>query len=99
MEKKHVGVLMGGMSAERDVSVMSGEAVVAALSERGYPVTKIFVDEDVDQVLRQTPIDVAFLALHGTLRRGRLHPGPARAPAASRTRARASSRARSRWTR
>jgi D-alanine-D-alanine ligase len=54
------------MSAERDVSIMSGEAVIAALSERGYPVTKIFVDEDVDRVLRQTPIDVAFIALHGT---------------------------------
>lgn len=66
MAKKHVGVLMGGMSAEREVSLSSGEAVASALEERGYQVTKIFVDQDIDRVLRQTPIDVAFLALHGT---------------------------------
>jgi D-alanine-D-alanine ligase len=63
---KHVGVLMGGMSAEREVSLKSGEAVATALAERGYRVTKIFVDQDIDRVLRQTPIDVAFIALHGT---------------------------------
>jgi len=63
---KHVGVLMGGMSAEREISLKSGEAVAGALEERGYQVTKIFVDQDIDRVLRQTPIDVAFIALHGT---------------------------------
>ena len=63
---KHVGVLMGGMSAEREVSLKSGEAVASALEERGFSVTKIFVDQDIDRVLRQTPIDVAFIALHGT---------------------------------
>ncbi|MCA9583185.1 MAG: D-alanine--D-alanine ligase, partial [Myxococcales bacterium] len=66
MSKQHVGVLLGGMSAEREISIESGEAIAAALESRGYPVTRIFVDHDVDQVLRQTPIDVAFIALHGT---------------------------------
>jgi D-alanine-D-alanine ligase len=66
MEKLHVGVLMGGLSAEREVSLKTGEAVAEALARRGYRVTKIFVDRDVDRVLRQTPIDVAFIALHGT---------------------------------
>jgi len=66
MKSKHVGVLMGGMSAEREVSLKSGEAVAEALQDRGYRVTKIFVDHDIDRVLRQTPIDVAFNALHGT---------------------------------
>jgi D-alanine-D-alanine ligase len=66
MTKKHVGVLMGGMSAEREVSIESGEAVATALESRGYPVTRVYVDHDIDQVLRQTPIDVAFNALHGT---------------------------------
>src|SRR5687767_15914661 len=57
---------MGGMSAEREVSLRTGEGIFEALVERGYDVVKIFVDRDIDRVLRQTPIDVAFLALHGT---------------------------------
>lgn len=57
---------MGGPGPEREISIQSGEAVAKALEERGYPVVKIFVDHDVDRVLRQTPIDVAFNALHGT---------------------------------
>ena len=63
--RRRVGVLLGGLSAERDVSLRTGEAVVAALEERGHEVAKIFVDRDVDRVLRQTPIDVAWIALHG----------------------------------
>lgn len=60
-----VGVLMGGVSAEREVSLRSGEAVSAALRQRGHEVTPVFVDGDIDRVLRATPMDVAFLALHG----------------------------------
>jgi D-alanine-D-alanine ligase len=60
-----VGVLMGGISAERDVSLRSGEAVTAALRQRGHEVTPVFVDGDIDRVLRATPMDAAFLALHG----------------------------------
>lgn len=60
-----VGVLMGGISAEREVSLRSGEAITAALRARGHEVVPIFVDRDIDRVLRATPIDVAFLALHG----------------------------------
>ncbi len=43
----------------------SGEAVVQALRARGHDVVPIVVDRDIDAVLRRTPIDVAFLALHG----------------------------------
>jgi D-alanine-D-alanine ligase len=66
MKNKHIGILLGGMSAEREVSITSGEAVYQALTARGYRCTKIYVDRDIDRVLRQTPIDVAFIALHGT---------------------------------
>ncbi|MFW5925498.1 MAG: D-alanine--D-alanine ligase [Myxococcota bacterium] len=66
MKGKRVGVLMGGMSAERDVSIASGQAIAAALSRRGHDVIEIHVDRDIDRVLRQQPIDVAFIALHGT---------------------------------
>jgi D-alanine-D-alanine ligase len=62
---RKIGVLLGGLSAERDVSIRSGEAILAALADRGYDAVPIFVDRDIDLVLRQTRIDVAFLALHG----------------------------------
>jgi D-alanine-D-alanine ligase len=63
--QRKIGVLMGGLSAERDISMRSGEAVVAALADRGYDAWPLFVDRDVDMVLRQARIDVAFLTLHG----------------------------------
>lgn len=66
MKDKRTGVLMGGMSAEREVSLKSGEAICEALAARGYATVPVFVDRDVDQVLRQDPIDVAVIALHGT---------------------------------
>jgi D-alanine-D-alanine ligase len=62
---RKIGVLLGGLSAERDVSIRSGEAILAALHGKGYDARPIFVDRDIDLVLRQTHIDVAFLALHG----------------------------------
>jgi D-alanine-D-alanine ligase len=66
MKHKRVGILMGGLSAEREVSIASGEAIHAALSGRGYDAIRVFVDRDIDRVLRQDPIDVAFIALHGS---------------------------------
>src|SRR6478736_5334043 len=64
-EHRKIGVLLGGLSAERDVSIRSGEAILAALADRGHDAVPIFVDRDIDLLLRQTHIDVAFLALHG----------------------------------
>ncbi len=66
MKTKRVGILMGGVSAESDVSLRTGEGIYEALAERGYNVTKVFVDRELDVTLRNQPIDVAFLALHGT---------------------------------
>jgi len=65
MAGRRVGVLMGGMSSERDVSLKTGEAVAESLQRLGHDVVRIFVDGDVDRVLRQSRIDVAFVALHG----------------------------------
>jgi D-alanine-D-alanine ligase len=64
-ETKKIGVLLGGLGSEREISLATGEAVSEALAARGHDVTKIYVDRDLDRVLRQTPIDVAFIALHG----------------------------------
>jgi len=62
---KKIGVLMGGLSAEREVSLRSGEAVYRALKSRGHNVTRIFVDRDIDMLLRQIDVDLVFNALHG----------------------------------
>lgn len=65
--KKHVAVLMGGWSAEREVSLISGGAVCKALDELGHNVTAIDVQRDVNGILRAlTPRpDIVFNALHG----------------------------------
>ncbi|MCP4446890.1 MAG: D-alanine--D-alanine ligase [Myxococcales bacterium] len=65
MRNRKIGVLMGGLSSEKNVSISSGRAILGALIERGYDATGIFVDRDLDLVLRQKEIDIAFLALHG----------------------------------
>jgi len=65
LKRKKIGVLMGGMSSEREVSLRTGETVYQTLVDRGYNATKVFVDRDVDLVLRQAGIEVAFLALRG----------------------------------
>src|SRR4029079_19105853 len=67
MMKRKIGVLMGGMSSEREVSLRTGEAIVAALVDRGHNAVPIFVDRELDLALRQEQIDVAFIALHGRL--------------------------------
>ena len=64
-ENTHVAVLMGGWSAERDVSLSSGRACTRALEESGYKVTQIDVKPDISQVLDDLRPDVAFNALHG----------------------------------
>jgi D-alanine-D-alanine ligase len=65
MNNRKVGVLLGGLSSEREVSLRTGEAVLAALRERGHHAVPIYVDRDVDVALRQERIDVAFIGLHG----------------------------------
>jgi len=61
----HVAVLMGGLSAERDVSLRSGAACAKALEAEGYTVTPIDVDRDLARRLRDVSPDVCFNALHG----------------------------------
>jgi len=56
---------MGGLSSERELSLRTGEAVHAALVDRGHDAVKVFVDSDLDLVLRAEHVDLAFLALHG----------------------------------
>ena len=60
-----VGVLMGGDSAEREISLQSGAAVVAALVDAGIDYVAIDVGDNIIDELRAAKIDRAFLALHG----------------------------------
>ena len=60
-----VAVLMGGISAEREVSLSSGRMCAAALREAGYPVVEVDAGRDLGDVLHKHNPDVAFNALHG----------------------------------
>ena len=63
---KHVVVLMGGWSAEREISLRSGKACADALEHIGlYRVTRLDVDRDVAASLRALKPDVALNLLHG----------------------------------
>src|SRR5258708_6405201 len=62
---KHVAVLMGGWSAEREVSLRSGRACAEALEKQGYRVTKIDVGRDIASVLQTLKPDAALNVLHG----------------------------------
>lgn len=62
---KHVAVLMGGWSSEREVSLTSGRAVSKALKDEGFKVSEIDVDRDLATKLSALKPDVAFNALHG----------------------------------
>jgi D-alanine-D-alanine ligase len=62
---KHVAVLMGGWSAEREISLRSGRACAEALSRLGHRVTRIDVGRDIAAVLATVKPDVALNVLHG----------------------------------
>src|SRR5262249_22945911 len=61
----HVAVLMGGLSAEREVSLNSGDACAKALESAGYAVTRIDAGRDLAHRLAETKPEVCFNALHG----------------------------------
>ncbi|HEY2185729.1 MAG TPA: D-alanine--D-alanine ligase [Xanthobacteraceae bacterium] len=62
---KHVAVLMGGWSAEREVSLRSGSSCAAALERLGYRVSRIDVGRDIATVLANLKPDIALNVLHG----------------------------------
>jgi len=60
-----VGVLMGGVSAEREISLRSGAAVLAALGEAGIEARGLDWNGRLDSALLQADVDRFFIALHG----------------------------------
>lgn len=65
LRTKRIGVLMGGMSAEREVSLKSGQAVWEALVAGGFDAVAIDAAFDLPRTLREERVDLAFVALHG----------------------------------
>ncbi|MBF0590815.1 MAG: D-alanine--D-alanine ligase [Nitrospirae bacterium] len=65
LKDKRIVVLMGGISSEREISIKSGTAVLATLSEEGYNVTSLDARRDVVSRLIALHPDVVFIALHG----------------------------------
>jgi len=67
LKKKRVGILMGGLSAEREVSLMSGKAILEVLLSLGYEALAIEGDEKLPARLEENRIEAAFIGLHGRL--------------------------------
>jgi D-alanine-D-alanine ligase len=65
LKTKTIGVLMGGLSGEREVSLRSGENCLRALLSRGYRAVRIDAVRDVARRIEEAGVEVAFLALHG----------------------------------
>ena len=65
LKTRRIGILEGGLSAERDVSLRTGAAVAKALRDAGYDVVQIDVGKDVPAKLVEAKVDLAFIALHG----------------------------------
>jgi D-alanine-D-alanine ligase len=65
LQGHHVAVLLGGLSSEREVSLVSGRCCAEALERLGAKVTRIDAGRDLAQVLSEVKPDVVFNALHG----------------------------------
>lgn len=63
---RRIGVLMGGTSSERAVSLRSGGAVLAALQRQGLDAIGIDLTDNWAGLIREAGVDTAFIALHGT---------------------------------
>lgn len=57
---------MGGLSPEREISIITGTSILEALKRKGLSALPIQVDHQIGETLKSNPIDLAFIALHGT---------------------------------
>lgn len=60
-----IGVLMGGDSSEREISLLTGEQIYNALLEAGYFALPLDIHRDTLRLIKESEIDIAFIALHG----------------------------------
>ncbi len=64
-KRKKVAVLMGGCNSEKEISLLSGEAVYNSLVNIGYQACKIYFDKNIVDNIKEEDPDVIFNALHG----------------------------------
>ena len=64
-KEKVIGILMGGLSPEREVSLASGNAVLEAVKRKGLRGVGIDVGNDISFAVNKNKVDIAFIALHG----------------------------------
>lgn len=60
-----IGVIMGGISSEREISLQSGKSIVENIDKNKYEVVSIVIDKKEDIITKVEGIDFALLALHG----------------------------------
>ena len=65
VEKMKIGVIMGGVSSEKQVSIMTGNEMIAHLDKNKYEIVPITLNEKIDLIEKAKDIDFALLALHG----------------------------------
>ena len=65
LKAQRIGILMGGLSGEREISLRTGRAVLEALEAKGYQVVAIDAGRDLAVRLLEAQVDLAFIALHG----------------------------------
>jgi len=65
MTNLKIGVILGGPSSEREISLRSGKAIAGALRNKGYSVVEIGETGSIEEGVLSSGIDAAFLALHG----------------------------------
>ncbi|MDR1474518.1 MAG: D-alanine--D-alanine ligase [Endomicrobium sp.] len=67
LKNKKIGVLYGGLSSEREISIKSGKAVLSALKKLKLKAVGIDVDVNISQKTRKANIDLAYIVLHGPM--------------------------------
>jgi len=65
LRNKKIAVLLGGTSAERCISINTGQAILASLKRQGFSAIAIDAQKDLAQQLKRKKINFAFIALHG----------------------------------
>src|SRR5580693_3478789 len=68
MKNERIGVLMGGWSAEREISLRTGEGVAVALESRGHDVVRLVWTgrgPGLEELVRAAGVEAVFVALHG----------------------------------
>ncbi|GHT45806.1 D-alanine--D-alanine ligase [Endomicrobiia bacterium] len=67
LKNKKIGVLYGGFSSERKISILSGKAVLRALQKLKINACGIDVNRSIAEIIKKERIDIAYIALHGSI--------------------------------